>query len=190
MEPLDRKFYQQNTLTVARSLIGKTLVFEQPQGRLAGIILETEAYRGPRDKASHARRGLTPRTKLMFGPPGFAYIYLIYGMYYCFNVVTECEGFPAAVLIRALEPVEGLDRMLQNRNGSSYLTDGPGKLCQAFGIDQRLNGADLTQKPFYIAAGRPSRNVERGPRIGVDYAGAWRDKPWRFRETAVCTDTR
>lgn len=185
MEPLDRDFYRQNTLKVARSLIGKLLVFEHSQGRLAGIILETEAYRGPRDRASHAWRGPTPATKLMFGPPGFAYIYLIYGMYYCLNVVTEGEGFPAAVLIRALEPVKGLDRMLQNRNGSSHLTDGPGKLCQAIGIDQRLNGTDLTHGPLYITAGRPSKKVERGPRIGVDYAGAWREKPWRFRETAV-----
>jgi DNA-3-methyladenine glycosylase len=187
---LDRDFYQQNTLKVARSLIGKLLVFEQSQGRLAGVILETEAYRGPRDRASHAWRGLTPRTKLMYGPPGFTYIYRIYGMYYCLNVVTEGAGFPAAVLIRALEPVEGLDRMLQNRKGSSHLTDGPGKLCQAIGIDQKLNGSDLTHGPLYITAGRPARKVERGPRIGVGYAGAWREKPWRFWETAACRDTR
>jgi DNA-3-methyladenine glycosylase len=156
---------------VALGLLGAYLVHDGPAGRQVGRIVETEAYVGPHDRASHASRGRTARTALMFGPPGLAYVYLVYGMYHCLNVVTESEGFPAAVLVRALEPVAGI----------ALATSGPGRLCRALGVDRRYNGADLTAGALYLAAGaRPTGPVVAGPRVGVAYAGAWRHKPWRF----------
>jgi DNA-3-methyladenine glycosylase len=180
---LSRAFYEQPTVAVARRLLGKYLVRIDDAGVRAGMILETEAYIGPDDKASHASRGRTPRTSVMFGPAGFAYIYLIYGMHHCLNIVTEQEDYPAAVLIRAVEPSEGLELMLEQRLilDVRRLTNGPGKLCQAFGIDRRLNGLDLCGEALFIEdRGTSLVDIVATTRVGVDYAGPWKDKPWRF----------
>lgn len=131
-----------------------------------------EAYIGEEDRACHASRGLTPRTKTLFGPPGYSYVYLIYGMYNCLNVVTEHEGYPAALLLRALEPLEGFDEGLA--------MNGPGKLCRAMGISRGHNALDMTRGSLFIAAGESPARVKTSPRIGVDYAGPWARKPWRF----------
>ena len=169
---LPRTFFNRPTLTVARSLVGKYLVCENGNGTIAGRIIEVEAYVGSQDKACHASKGRTARTEVLFGPPGISYVYLIYGMYHMLNVVTERSEFPAAVLIRAIE-VDG------------ELIDGPGKLCREFGINRSLNRLDMThgsQLWFEDRGERVSRNqVGTFPRIGVDYAGAWAKKPWRFR---------
>jgi DNA-3-methyladenine glycosylase len=168
---LPRAFFARPTVAVALGLLGAFLVHDGPAGRQVGRIVETEAYVGPHDRASHASRGRTARTALMFGPPGLAYVYLVYGMHYCLNVVTESEGFPAAVLVRALEPLAGI----------TLATSGPGRLCRALGVDRRHNGADLTSGALYLAAGAGAvGTVVAGPRVGVAYAGAWRHKPWRF----------
>lgn len=165
-------FYARPTLQVARSLLGKYLVRETASGLQAGRIIEVEAYVGPQDRASHASRGRTKRTDVMFGQPGLAYVYLIYGMYHCLNVVTERSDYPAAVLIRAIEYEAGL-------------IDGPGRVCRLFGIDRRLNCHDLTSgKDLWIEdRGERISRTQIGalPRIGVDYAGPWAAKPWRFR---------
>jgi DNA-3-methyladenine glycosylase len=171
---LPRSFYDRPTVRVAEELLGKQLVHHTPAGLRSGRIVETEAYVGPDDLACHAARGLTPRTRPMFGPPGHAYVYLIYGVHHCFNAVCEREGFPAAVLVRALEPGDGLD-------GG---TRGPGKLCEALGITRALSGADLADPSggeLWIEErfADPSRVVAT-PRIGVDYAGEWAARPWRF----------
>ena len=180
---LSRAFYEQPTVEVARQLLGKYLVRIDAAGVRAGMILETEAYVGPDDKASHASRGRTPRTSVMFGPAGFAYVYLVYGMHHCLNVVTEQEGYPAAVLIRAVEPSEGMALMQKERPLPDVrrLTNGPGKLCQAFGIDRRLNGLDMCGEALFVED-RDTRLVDIvvTTRVGVDYAGPWKDKPWRF----------
>jgi DNA-3-methyladenine glycosylase len=180
---LSRAFYEQPTVEVARQLLGKYLVRIGAAGVRAGMILETEAYVGPDDKASHASRGRTPRTSVMFGPAGFAYVYLVYGMHHCLNVVTEQEGYPAAVLIRAVEPSEGMALMQKERPAPDVrrLTNGPGKLCQAFGIDRRLNGLDMCGEALFVED-RDTRLVDIvvTTRVGVDYAGPWKDKPWRF----------
>jgi DNA-3-methyladenine glycosylase len=180
---LSRAFYERPTVEVARQLLGKYLVRIDAAGVRAGMILETEAYVGPDDKASHASRGRTPRTALMFGPAGFAYVYLIYGMHHCLNIVTERENYPAAVLIRAVEPSEGLELMQKQRSTLDVrrLTNGPGKLCQAFGIDRRLNGLDMCGEALFIEArGTNLVDIVVTARVGVDYAGPWKDKPWRF----------
>jgi DNA-3-methyladenine glycosylase len=180
---LSRAFYEQPTVEVARQLLGKYLVRFDAAGVRAGMILETEAYVGPDDKASHASRGRTPRTSVMFGPAGFAYVYLIYGLHHCLNIVTEQEDYPAAVLIRAVEPSEGMALMQKERPLPDVrrLTNGPGKLCQAFGIDRRLNGLDMCGEALFIED-RDTRLVDIvvTTRVGVDYAGPWKDKPWRF----------
>lgn len=180
---LSRAFYEQPTVEVARQLLGKYLVRIGAAGVRAGMILETEAYIGPDDKASHASHGRTPRTSVMFGPAGFAYVYLVYGMHHCLNVVTEQEGYPAAVLIRAVEPSEGMALMQKERPLPDVrrLTNGPGKLCQAFGIDRRLNGLDMCGEALFVED-RDTRLVDIvvTTRVGVDYAGPWKDKPWRF----------
>jgi len=180
---LARDFYAQSTELVARQLLGKYLVRQHPHGVTMGKIVETEAYIGPEDKASHASRGRTPRAAIMFGPPGFAYIYLIYGMHHCLNIVTEAEGYPAAVLIRAVEPIAGLELMQQRRQSSHkrLLTNGPGKVCQAFAIDRQLNAADMCGDVLFVEdRGEHPSHVVATARIGVDYAGPWKDKPWRF----------
>ncbi len=169
---LPRSYFAGPTLTVARSLVGKYLVRDTGGSLVAGKIIEVEAYVGPHDKACHASRGRTPRTDVLFGPPGVAYVYLIYGMYHCLNVVTERDGYPAAVLIRAIE-IDG------------RLIDGPGRLCRALEIDRTLNRIDMTVGKalwFEDRGGRVlSRHVGAHPRIGVDYAGVWAKKPYRFR---------
>lgn len=165
-------FYARETLLVARDLLGMHLVHAAPGGRQVGRIVETEAYKGPRDLAAHSSRGRTKRTEVMFGPPGHAYVYLIYGFWNCLNVVTASAGVPHAVLIRALQPVAGI----------TDTTHGPGLLCRAMGIDRGLNGSSLLGPDLWIekpAAYRPPR-VARSARIGVDYAGDWALKPWRF----------
>ncbi len=148
-----------------------------------GRIVETEAYIGPQDKACHASRGRTPRTEIMFGRAGHAYVYMIYGFHYMLNIVTEAADFPAAVLIRAVEPLEGLPLMQSRRQTERLrsLASGPGKLCRAFAIDRTLNGNDVCGKVLYLDDhGEPAPKVMTTPRIGVDYAGKWKHKPWRF----------
>jgi len=182
---LPRVFYARPTLTVAQELLGQRLVRQLNGQRLAGRIVEVEAYLGETDQASHARPGRTPRNAAMYGPPGHAYVYLIYGMYHCLNAVTEAEGSPAAVLIRALEPMEGLETMRRHRpaRADPDLTNGPGKLCQALAIDRSLNCADLCQDgDLWIEAGEtiaPSL-VAAGPRIGVRGDARAQNAPWRF----------
>jgi DNA-3-methyladenine glycosylase len=178
-----RPFYEQSTLQVARQLLGKYLVRKNPDGKTVGRIVETEAYVGPKDLACHASRGRTARTEIMFGPAGHAYVYFIYGMYYCLNIVTEAMDHPSAVLIRALEPVDGIELMKQRRRTEEIrkLANGPGKLCQGFAIDKSLNGADVCGSVLYVEdRGEPAPKILATPRIGVDYAGKWKDKPWRF----------
>lgn len=181
--PLPRAFYGRPVLSVARDCIGKHLIYDSAQGRVAGRIVEAEAYRGPEDRAAHSFGGRrTPRTEVMYGPPGHAYVFFVYGMHWHFNLVTTARGLPHAVLIRAVEPLVGLELMAQRRGLSATrreLTNGPGKLCRAFGIDRALYGHDLTRRPIFLSDGEPCR-VARSPRIGVDYAGDWADKPWRF----------
>ena len=184
---LPREFYtRSDVLEVARALLGKKLVVPGRNGsRVAGIIVETEAYRGPEDRASHAWNGRrTQRTETMYGIGGTAYVYLVYGMYNQFNVVTNGEDIPHAILIRALEPIEGLDIIRRRRRGRSEyeLTSGPGRLCLAMGIDRRLDKASLLGDRVWIESGVSisPRQIVRGPRIGIDYAEKWKTKPWRF----------
>jgi DNA-3-methyladenine glycosylase len=168
---LPRDFYARRTLTVARELIGMHLVRVHRGRKLIGRIVETEAYQGPQDLAAHSARGLTARNAVMFGPPGFAYVYLIYGMWNCVNVVTREHGVPHAVLIRAVEPIANVERS----------TWGPGLLCKAMRIDRALNGADLCGETLWIEApGGKRPKVTRATRIGIDYAGDWKHKEWRF----------
>lgn len=184
---LPRSFYtRSNVLTIARELIGKLLVVPAEDGtRISGLIVEAEAYRGPDDRASHAFGGRrTNRTETMYGLGGTAYVYFVYGMYYQFNVVTNVAEVPHAVLIRALEPREGIELMRARRGlkKDRELTSGPGKLCIAMGIDRRLDRADLLGNQVWLEEGeKPSRSrIATGPRIGIDYAESWVDKPWRF----------
>jgi DNA-3-methyladenine glycosylase len=180
---LPRAFYEQPTVDVARALLGKYLVRKHTQGTTAGRIVETEAYVGPEDKACHAARGRTARTEVMFGPAGHAYVYFIYGFHYMLNIVTEPADFPAAVLIRALEPITGTALMKKRRGVDQprSLASGPGKLCQAFAIDRTLNGEDLCGEILYIEdSAENAPEIVATPRIGVDYAGKWKRKPWRF----------
>ncbi len=192
MEILNREFYDRDTLEVARDLLGCVLVREYEGEKLMGRIVETEAYIGRCDKACHAygyKR--TPRTQTLFARPGTAYLYLIYGMYTCLNFVTEAEGEPAAVLIRALTPVAGEGTMARLRFGAApdrltayqrkNFLNGPGKLCKALALDRALNGHDLLTPPLYVAPRQePIGAVFTGPRIGVDYAQEAKDFPWRF----------
>src|SRR6266567_4350135 len=184
---LPREFYTRaNVLTVTRELLGKLLVVPAPDGtRVSGIIVEAESYRGPEDRASHAYGGRrTNRTETMYQIGGRAYVYFVYGMYYQFNVVTNVAEIPHAVLIRAVEPVEGIEVMRKRRHNQPdhNLTNGPGKLCIALGIDRQLDHADLLGNRVWIEAGErvPPRRIASGPRVGIDYAEAWVDKPWRF----------
>jgi DNA-3-methyladenine glycosylase len=169
---LPRQFYARRALVVARDLLGMHLVHDDAGTRRVGRIVEVEAYQGPADLAAHSAKGRTARNDVMFGPPGHAYVYFIYGFWYCVNVVVREEGVPHAVLIRALEPVEGL----------TDKTWGPGLLCRAMNIDRRLNGTDLLGAQLWLERPtnrRPVR-VARATRIGVDYSGDWAKKPWRF----------
>ncbi len=177
---LPREFYERSTLQVAKDILGKHLVYHHPEGKLSAKIVEVEAYIGKGDPACHAARGKTPRNSVMFGPGGHAYIYFIYGMYHCLNFVTEAEPEPAAVLIRAAEPDEGLNIMLLNSpvKNSQSLLSGPGKLCRAFGLTRDQSGLDLTQNTLYLER-RENAGIEIGKttRIGIK-DGA--DKLWRF----------
>jgi DNA-3-methyladenine glycosylase len=187
VDKLPREFYtRSDVLEVARDLLGKKLVVaNRNRSRTAGIIVETEAYRGPEDRASHAWNGRrTQRTETMYGRGGTAYVYFVYGMYNQFNVVTNVEDIPHAVLVRALDPVEGLEIMRRRRRGRSEreLTSGPGRLCLAMGIDRKLDKADLLGDRVWIEEGVSisPRQIARGPRVGIDYAEKWVMKPWRF----------
>ena len=170
--PLGRSFYDRDTCLVAREILGKLLVHRTGGFVRIGRIVEVEAYLGPHDKASHSSRGITPRTRTMFGPPGHAYVYLIYGMYSCMNVVTEPEGHGSAVLIRAVEPVLNL---LGPGNG-------PGRLSRAMQIDRSSNGADLTEGSLTICSDGTTlaESIVRRPRVGVDYSGPWARRLLRF----------
>ncbi|HET9589749.1 MAG TPA: DNA-3-methyladenine glycosylase [Anaerolineales bacterium] len=183
VKPLPYRFYDRPTLTVARELIGARLVRILDGVRLTGLITETEGYIGETDRACHAKAGRTPRTAVMYGRPGHAYVYFTYGNHWMLNVVTEHEGFPAAVLIRAIEPVEGVESMSARRAGRD--TFGPGKLCRAMGITKSENGVDLTKTTggLWIEAGVsvPDSLVTKGPRVGLNNTPEpWKSKPWRF----------
>ncbi len=192
MKTLDRAFYNRDSVIVARELLGKVLVHETDGQKIAATIVEAEAYMGIPDKAAHSYGGRrTPRTEVMYGGPGFSYIFTVYGMYRCFNIVIREKGNPQAVLIRAAEPVEGLDLMARNRFGKTYeqltksqirgLTNGPGKLCQALWIDNRFNGVDLCGNQIYVEeGGNEEFNTISAKRVGVDYAEEAKDYPWRF----------
>ena len=185
MTRLARDFYARDTLTVARELLGQQLVRLADGRRLAGRIVEVEAYIGQDDQACHASSGCTARNAVMFGPPGYAYVYFVYGMHHCVNAVTEPEGFGAAVLIRALEPPEGLDVMRQNRRGRQgvELTNGPAKLCYALEIDRGLNGTDLVSgQALWIERDRgvADARVASGPRVGVRGDERALTVPWRL----------
>jgi DNA-3-methyladenine glycosylase len=170
---LTREFYARGTLQVARELIGMHLVHDDGKTKRIGRIVETEAYRGPQDLAAHSARGRTARTNVLFGPAGYAYVYLIYGVWDCLNIVTAQEGKPHAVLLRALAPVRNLEQ-------SSW---GPGLLCRAMHIDRTLNAADVCGDTLWLEhpqIGAPAPRIARATRVGVDYAGAWAQRPWRF----------
>lgn len=172
MRKLPRSFYDRDTIIVARELLGKLLVHRSPGVERTGKIVEVEAYLGPHDLAAHSAKGRTERTKTMFGPPGHAYVYFIYGMYHCMNVVTEREGHASAVLLRAIEPVKNVEGR----------TCGPGLLCRAMEIDRRLNAHDLLSDDFFIAAPEETEPfaIIKRPRIGVDYAKHWAKRHLRF----------
>jgi DNA-3-methyladenine glycosylase len=180
---LSSNFYNRPTLIVARELIGARLVRILNGQRLSGIIVETEAYIGGEDLGCHAKAGKTPRNEVMFGRAGRAYVYFTYGMHWMLNAVTEAEGFPAAVLLRAIAPVEGVEIMSKRRNGKG--TDGPAKLTQALSVDIALNGIDLTTRKhgLWIEAGDPipDSRVTKTPRVGLyTVPEPWKSKPWRF----------
>jgi DNA-3-methyladenine glycosylase len=185
---LPAEYFAQHTVDLARDLLGKRLVRLDLGQRLAGIIVETEAYRGQEDLGCHAKAGLTPRTQVMYGPPGHAYVYFTYGMHWMLNFVSEPAGFPAAVLIRAIWPTEGIRLLAARRSGRprSAWMDGPAKLCQALGIDRALNGADLCapDSVLFIEAGLsiPDSSVTNSPRVGLNNVPEpWKSIPWRFQ---------
>ena len=184
---LPREFYNRPTVTVARARLGMRLVRLLDGVQLGGIIIETEAYVGEEDLGCHARSGRTRRNAVMYGPPGFAYVYFTYGMHWMLNFVTEVEGFPAAVLVRAILPLEGLDLIASRRGAQppARWTDGPAKLCQALAIDGRLNGADLCApgSPIFVERGDaiPDQSVTNGPRVGLNSVPEpWKSIPWRY----------
>ncbi|MBQ3178521.1 MAG: DNA-3-methyladenine glycosylase [Clostridia bacterium] len=197
--PLPRSFYTTDGCTLARNCLGKLLVYETDAGILSGIITETEAYMGVVDRASHAYGGRrTARNETMYRQGGFAYVYQIYGLYHCLNFTAAAEGNPEAVLIRSVMPVDGVSLMVQNcmktGRAKSYptadsmtekqriaMTTGPGRLCTAFGIGKETDGADMTAGRLYLAdPGCSVEFVQALPRVGIDYAGEDRDKPWRY----------
>lgn len=174
-DPLPRSFYDRDTEEVARDLLGCLLVREVGGARFVARIVETEAYLGPHDLACHASKGVTPRTEVLYGPPGHAYVYFIYGLHYLLNAVTEREGHGAAVLFRGLEPVAGFPPEAR--------TNGPARLTKVLSVDKELNRWDLTEgRRLWIEPGERASKIARGPRIGVDYAGAWAREPLRFWE--------
>lgn len=190
-EPLPREFFARGTLAVARELLGCVLAHETAEGRAAGRIVEVEAYCGIRDRGAHSFGGRrTARNEVMYGPPGFAYVYFTYGMHFCVNAVTREAGIAQAVLIRALAPLEG-EALMRRRRGvdgavppipDTRLCRGPGNLCRALAIERAQNGADLTRSGLRIEAGEPipRSHIRRSPRIGIAYAGPDALRPWRF----------
>jgi DNA-3-methyladenine glycosylase len=188
MSVIERSFYDRPAVEVARDLLGCKLVRIQDGKRLAGLIMETEAYQGEEDLGCHASAGLTPRTSVMYGPPGHAYVYFTYGMHWLLNVVTGSEGVPAAVLIRGIRPVEGLETMAENRPRNaqkSGWTDGPAKLTQALKIDESFNALDLCNQNngLWLEHGEdiPEASITRGARVGLNTVPEpWRSIPWRF----------
>ena len=171
-------FYERETEIVARELLGAVLECETDDGLASGIIVETEAYLGEHDLACHAAAGRTARTEPLYGPPGIAYVYFIYGMYWCVNAVTRSKGLPSAVLVRALEPLDGIALMHRRRpmiKNATDLTNGPGKLCTALGITGAMNGKPLQRKPLVIRAGErlPDGKVEITTRIGIKQSADW-----------------
>lgn len=189
---LNKEFYSRDTITVAKELLGKILVHNIDGQLLKGKIVETEAYLGIKDKAAHSYGGRrTKRVEVMYGPAGVAYVYLIYGMYYCFNIIAQREGIPEGVLIRGIEPIENIDKMAMNRFNRPYselsnyqkknLTNGPGKLSMAFNIDKELYGIDLCGNTLYLEEGKKEDfNIVETTRIGIDYAEEAKDFPYRF----------
>lgn len=192
MKKLNREFYNRDSIVVAKELLGKVLVYENGGQKISAKIVETEAYMGIEDKAAHSYGGRrTPRVEVMYGGPGVAYIFLIYGLHCCFNIVTNEADIPQAVLIRAAEPVEGREYMAQRRFGTSYeqltksqrkgLTNGPGKLCGALSIDRNVNGEDLCGNNLYLEEGEDQEfSIVTTKRVGIDYSEEAKDYPWRF----------
>ena len=183
MKKLDRAFYSRPADDVARTLIGKTLFRRLSQRIIAGRIVETEAYNGPDDLASHASRKHPHKAEILFGPPGKSYVYLIYGLHYCLNVTTCADAEAGAVLFRAVEPLQGIELMRQHRGqhvSARNLARGPGNLTKAFAIDKSLNAADFCGNELWIESAEFNGEIASGPRIGVDYAGDCATWPWRF----------
>lgn len=178
----DRSWFDRSAAEVAPDLLGAVLVHDTPQGRIAGRIVEVEAYLGPEDLAAHSSHGRTARNEVMFGTPGHLYVYLVYGLHHCANVVCGPGSKPEAVLLRAAELIEGADLARAHRGAvpPARLAAGPGNMTSAFGIDRRLNGTDLLSGPVRLRHGPTPVSVERTTRIGVDYAGAWADRPLRY----------
>ena len=184
---LDRSFFQRSTLSVAKDLLGKVLVHHSALGVTSGRIVETEAYLGPEDQAAHSSGGKrTARNDVMFQEKGYAYVYFIYGLYHCFNITTgDVFGKPEAVLIRALQPLEGVDLMFKRRSKIKNIVDlanGPSKLCLAMDITKKQNKHDLTVSPLFLkdAPSIPDEDIIQKTRIGIDYSGEWKNRPWRF----------
>ncbi|MFH1670788.1 MAG: DNA-3-methyladenine glycosylase [Patescibacteria group bacterium] len=188
MPVLPVSFFGRPALTVARDLLGKELVRKTEAGLLSGMITEVEAYIGPQDKACHAHKGLTPRTEVMFGPPGHWYVYFVYGMYWMLNIVTGEEGYPAAVLIRGItiNKTEGIKEIKETED---YVLSGPGKLTRKMQVDRKLNGMRADESSGLWIEDRglkvSSSKIIRTPRIGVSYAKEWAHKPYRFVLTGV-----
>ena len=193
IKKLEKNFYRRDTITVAKELLGKYFVHRVDGEELIAKIVETEAYLGPLDKAAHSYKNKrTNRTEVMYGDGGILYVFSIYGMHCCANIVTEREGMPQAILLRAVEPVQGLDKMAYNRFNNTFseltkvlkktLTNGPGKLCKAMYINKMYNGEDLCKNEIYILE---SENIEKfeiycSPRINIDYAEEYKEYLWRF----------
>ncbi len=192
MKKLNREFYNRDSIIVAKELLGKVLVHEIEGQKISARIVETEAYMGVVDKAAHSYNGKrTPRVEVMYGDPGYSYVFMIYGLHCCFNVVVNEKEIPQAILVRAVEPIHGMEWMTQKRFGKTYeqltksqrksLTNGPGKLCGALSIDRNLNGLDLCDDVVYIEEGESEViNIVTTKRIGIDYAEEAKDFPWRF----------
>lgn len=185
---LQRSFYERCVLTIAKELLGKIIVHESPEGTTAGMVVETEAYRGPEDKAAHSYGGRrTARNDVMYGEKGHAYVYFIYGMYFCVNITAgNVPGKPEAILLRALEPVAGEEIMAGRRRfvlgQRANLTNGPGRLCMAMGITKTQNKMNLTAPPLYVkdAPPIPQNEIVETTRVGVEYSEEWKSRPWRF----------
>lgn len=178
----ERAWFDRPATDLAIALLGCRLVHVSPDGAVGGRIVEVEAYRGPEDRAAHASRGLTPRTATMFGPPGHLYVYLVYGMHHCMNVVAGPGGKPEAVLIRSMALDEGVE-LARARRGAvpeRGLASGPGNVGKALGVDRSLDGSDLLAGPIRVEPSTARVSISRGPRVGVDYAGPWAARPWRF----------